>query len=224
MMSDTTIARAGEAEGPLEFTAGTWGFFGWSLLVMLGEVLIIPSPWTSAAYYRWCVAHVRVPGARQPVFTGTAGDIWWAFVLLGLLGYAGAYSGWLELALAVFEVLLYWVVIRWFFAKLSWQDQTAPFAFTGSYWGLLGWSVLCWLSIFTIIGWAWAIPAMTRWICRNVQGGQRPLAFTATGLGLLWRSIVLVLCSILIIPIPWISRWYAAWLVSQFYLGTPPRA
>jgi len=207
-----------------ENAKGTWAFFGRSLLLMLGEVLIIPSPWTSAAYYRWCVAHIRVPGSRQPAFAGQAGDIWWVFILLALLGYAGAYNGWLELAFAVLDVLLYWFVIRWFFAMITWQDQTTRLTFTGSFLGLLGWSVLCWLSILTVVGWAWTLTAMTRWMCRHVVGAERPLSFTASGWGLLWRSFVLVLCSILIIPIPWISRWYAAWVVSQFYLGTPAPA
>jgi hypothetical protein len=38
-------------------------------------------------------------------------------------------------------------------------------------------------------------------------------------LDLLWRSLVLVLLNVLIIPIPWTTRWYLRWLISQFALA-----
>jgi hypothetical protein len=45
--------------------------------------------------------------------------------------------------------------------------------------------------------------------------GTAEFEFTATGLSILWRTLVAVLLSILIIPIPWIMRWYTRWMISQ---------
>jgi hypothetical protein len=36
----------------------------------------------------------------------------------------------------------------------------------------------------------------------------------------LWRTLVVVLLSILIIPIPWMMRWYMQWMLSQVAVRT----
>jgi hypothetical protein len=51
-----------------------------------------------------------------------------------------------------------------------------------------------------------------------VQGSSRELIFTASGLGYLWRALVLALTAIFIIPIPWTAWWFTRWLVSQLAL------
>jgi hypothetical protein len=45
------------------------------------------------------------------------------------------------------------------------------------------------------------------------------LQFTASGWGLLWRSVLFTVACIFIVPIPWTFRWYTRWMVSQFALG-----
>ena len=70
------------------------------------------------------------------------------------------------------------------------------------------------VSFVTIIGWAWVIKFTMQWICRNVRGTAR-FEFTATGLSVLWRTLVFALLSALVIPIPWILRWYTTWYISQ---------
>jgi hypothetical protein len=45
--------------------------------------------------------------------------------------------------------------------------------------------------------------------------GTAEFAFTGTGLEILWRTVVVVLLCILIIPIPWMMRWYTQWILSQ---------
>jgi hypothetical protein len=82
----------------------------------------------------------------------------------------------------------------------------------------VGWYVLMYLSFITIIGWAWVVTAWMRWNCRNIDGTQREVIFNATGLEMLWRTVVFGLGCALIIPIPWVMRWYATWYVSQFAL------
>ena len=74
------------------------------------------------------------------------------------------------------------------------------------------------LSVITIIGWAWVITAWMRWICRNIEGTRREMVFNASGLEVLWRTIVFAIGCVFMIPIPWVMRWYASWYVSQFAL------
>ena len=57
-----------------------------------------------------------------------------------------------------------------------------------------------------------------RWICRNIEGTQREILFIATGLEMLWRTLVFAVGAAFIIPIPWVMRWYTTWYVSQFAL------
>ena len=75
------------------------------------------------------------------------------------------------------------------------------------------------LSFLTIIGWAWVVTAWTRWICRNISGTRREIIFNASGLEVLWRTVVLIIACAFLIPIPWVMRWYATWIVSQFALA-----
>jgi hypothetical protein len=74
------------------------------------------------------------------------------------------------------------------------------------------------LSVITVIGWAWVITAWMRWICRNVAGTRREIVFGATGWQVLWRTVLFGLGCALLIPIPWAMRWYATWYVSRFAL------
>jgi hypothetical protein len=57
-----------------------------------------------------------------------------------------------------------------------------------------------------------------RWNCRNVAGTRREIVFNATGLQVLWRTLVFALGFAFLIPIPWVLRWYVCWYVSQFAL------
>ena len=99
------------------------------------------------------------------------------------------------------------------------NGQPLPIAFTGDALGYVGWQVLLYVSFITIIGWAWVVTAWMRWICRNIEGTQREVIFTGTGLEVLWRTIVFVIACIFIIPIPWVLAWYGRWYASQFALA-----
>ena len=46
------------------------------------------------------------------------------------------------------------------------------------------------LSFITIIGWAWVLKLMMQWVCKEVRGAPG-FEFTATGLSVLWRTLVL---------------------------------
>jgi hypothetical protein len=72
--------------------------------------------------------------------------------------------------------------------------------------------------VITIIGWAWVYVAQIRWMCRHLEGTRRDVVFKGSGLQFLWRSIVTLLVSVFIIPIPWMYRWFSRWLASQVVL------
>jgi uncharacterized protein DUF4339 len=214
------ITRTGgsfSTDEPLAAEFGVWSLLGRSLLLFIGNLLVIPAPWAATGFYRWFVAHLHVPQRPSLAFTGNPGDIWYAFVILALCPYADltGVRG-LSLILTPLEAFLSWMIIRWIVANISSEGHQLPLSFEGSVWVYIGWHVLFALSIITIVGWAWVITAWMRWICRNIAGTRRDVEFDASGWQVLWRTVVFGLCVILIIPIPWILRWYTSWFVSQF--------
>jgi hypothetical protein len=192
-----------------------WSFFGYCVLLVVGEIVIIPTPWIVTAYYRWLTPRLHVPGRPNLGFTGQVGDIWYVFIALPLLGYVGYISSTLQLLAIPAQAALSWMVLRWFVSHLTSNGQPLPITFDGSIWMFIGFQLLMFIAIFTIIGWAWVISFFMRWVCRNVGGTRREIVFSGTGLQVLWRTIVFSLACILIIPIPWMIRWYAQWYVSQ---------
>jgi hypothetical protein len=213
----------GSDGGPLSLKLELWPFFGWTLLNQIGLWLVIPAPWVATAYYRWMILRLKVPGRPDLGFTGRARDIWYVFIALGLAMDAAffdiPYLLYLEIPV---QALLLWMILRWVAANFSSKGQRLPIAFEGSALIFIGWQVLLSISFITIIGWAWVIPAIARWICRNISGTRRAIVFSATGWQVLWRTMLCLLGSVLVIPIPWIIRWYTQWFAAQFALV--PRA
>jgi GYF domain 2 len=195
-----------------------WSLLGHSLVYVIGMALVIPAPWAATWFNRWLVSRVRVPGRPNLEFTGNVADIWYVFVALGLLIYIEQISVYAQLAGIVVQGFLGWMVIRWIASHLSSNGQPLPVSFNGNVWAYIGWQVLLMLSFITIIGWAWVATAWTRWICRNISGTRREVIFNASGLDVLWRTLVFAIACVFIIPIPWVLRWYASWYVSQFAL------
>ena len=210
---------AGRGEGSLSIDLGLWSFLGRGLVFVIGMLLVIPAPWVATSFYRWMASRVDVPGRPNFAFTGQVGDIWYVFVATGLLSYAGLSDiSYLRYILIPIEALLSWMTVRWIAANLSSNGERLPVVFSGSALGYVGWYLLMWLSVITIIGWAWVVPAWMRWICRNIAGTRREVSFNGTGWEVLWRSVLFILGWVLLIPIPWVMRWYTSWYVSQFAL------
>lgn len=209
---------AGSPGNALSADLPLFGLFGRALAYIIGMLLVIPAPWVGVWFYRWFASRVQVPGRPNFSFTGQVGDIWWAFILLALLGLVGAYDPVYQIIAIVLQAVVSWFILRWAVDNLASNGQKIPLVFNGSIWGYIGWQVLLIVSFITIIGWAWVITAMLRWICRNISGTRREIVFNGSGLAVLWRSIVFALVSCLIIPIPWMLRWYGNWYVSQFAL------
>jgi hypothetical protein len=204
---------------PLSVEPGVWALLGRGLLFSIGSILVIPAPWTATSFYRWFVERLRVPQRANIGFTGKPGDIWYVFVLQGLCLYAGFGDDWYPGLIAIpVEGFLSWLTVRWVVANISSEGRQLPFTFAGSPWAYVGWYVLLYVSAITIIGWAWVITAWMRWMCRNVEGTRRAIAFNAGGGQMLWRTLLLAAAMVLIIPIPWVLCWYVRWYVSQFAL------
>lgn len=192
--------------------------FTWRTIVfVIGSIFIIPVPWLFVWYERWLVSCVHVPGRPSLSFTGRAVALvpWYfgAIVLAVLLDLTGV--RWLSDLMTVVEIVLCWLLLRWFIENIASNGQQLGLKFSGSFWAFLGWNILFALSVITIIGWAWVYTAQMRWIYHNIEGTRREIVFKATGLDYLWRAIVFAIASAFIIPIPWVARWLLRWLASQ---------
>ncbi|MDA9479025.1 hypothetical protein XI03_31975 [Bradyrhizobium sp. CCBAU 65884] len=212
------VASSGDARGRLSVDLPLWPFLGWCILLVVGNAVVVPAPWIATVYYRWLFPRVHVPQRPNIGFTGQVGDIWYVFVALALAGYVGLVHDLFQLATIPLQAFLSWMVMRWVVANLSSNGQPIPMTFDGSPWAFIGWQLLMFLAMFTIIGWAWVMAAWMRWICRNIVGTRREVIFVATGLQLLWRTLAFGFGCLLIIPIPWLLRWYFTWTMTQFEL------
>src|ERR1700730_10600763 len=174
---------------PLSVEFGIWELLGRALLVVVGDLLVIAAPWTKTGFYRWFVAHLRIPQRPDAVFTGKPGEIWYAFVVLALGIYAGlVHIPYLKFVLVPVQAFCWWIIIRWLIANISPDGHHRPVAFTGDSWPYVGWYLLAAVSFFTIIGWAWVLTAWARWMRRHIEGTRRQLAFDASGWQILWRG------------------------------------
>jgi hypothetical protein len=209
----------GQGGGPLSIEFGIWDFTWRSLVLCIAMLFVIPFPWALLMYIRWVVSRVHIPQRPNLAFSGRVVDLMWFYAVVALVVAAGwTQSQWLHLASTLVEFLLSWLLVKWFFANLSSNGQSIGLRFTGSFWGFLGWNLLVALSVFTIIGWGWVYVAQMRWMYRHIEGTRREVVFHGTGLEFLWRSIVTALLCALVIPIPWMYRWFMRWLLSQTVL------
>jgi GYF domain 2 len=204
--------------GALSMDLPLWPLLGRTILYVIGFLLVVPAPWVATSYYRWMASRTSVPGRPNFAFDGMVGDIWYVFIALALMSYAGQLNNYLPIVAVLIEAFLSWMILRWIAGNLSSNGQPLPIAFNGSALTYVGWYVLMFLSFITIIGWAWVITAWMRWICRNIGGTRREIIFNGSGLEVLWRTRVFSIGCAFLIPIPWALRWYAQWYASQFAL------
>lgn len=215
--NDITTGPGGSM--PLSAKFELWPFLGRSILFVIGEILVLPTPWTSVHLYRFVAERVRVPGRPNLGFTGQPLDIWYVFIGMAILGYVGVSdSPLLKLLSVVGQAFLGWMILRWGLSKLASNGRPLPISFEGSPLVYFAWHLFMLVSAVSIIGWAWVLTAWMRWICRNIAGTRREVVFTGSGLEVLWRSIVFTIGCVVIIPIPWVLRWYTQWYISQFAL------
>ncbi|MGC2780321.1 MAG: DUF4339 domain-containing protein [Bradyrhizobium sp.] len=212
-------AGPSEPGSALSARLDTWPYFGWALLYVVGQLVIVLTPWTAVYLYRYVIERIRVPGRPNLSFTGQPLDIWYVFIGMGVLTYVGLSDRpFVQLIALVGEAFLGWMILRWVLSRIASNGEPLSIRFEGSPVVYFGWYLLTLVSAITIIGWAWVLTAWMRWVCRNIQGTRREVVFNASGLEVLWRTLVFALGCSLIIPIPWLLRWYSAWYISQFAL------
>ena len=201
---------------------------GWIALSVVGQILIVPSPWTTPRFCRFLCEQAILPNGRRFGFTGGPRNVWYITIGLGLLvllpeaalqatDLADAGPALLVLLLIVFSIVdwcLSLALIHWFVAHVQSDDRRLSLRFGGSLLAFFGWQILMALSLFTVIGWAWVTSRYMRWLCRSVRGNAA-FDFTGSGLAILWRTVVFVALCSLILPIPWMLRWLVAWYVSR---------
>ena len=205
--------------GPVALAFLGTGFqaLGYGLLAAILMILIIPYGWGVSLLSGWYVNNFAFSDGRTATFTGRGSQIWYYFLIYVLLIFAnvipfiGTIIGWL-LALRI-----QLAVVRWFFSHIQ-LSTGQSLRFEGGYWLFVGWMLLWIFSIYTIIGWAWVASAGMRWLCRNVDMGQEHLEFVGSGVEFLWRGIIVVLGSILIITIPWLAVWYIQWITRNILI------
>ena len=207
------LAGAGPREGrvTLEFRGTASQAYIWIPWWILLSLLVIPAGWGVASLSRWYLRNLRFSDGTEAWFEGSGGQIWWYFVLQGVLGIIGSFVPFLGLASLFVDAWVDFVVLRWFSQNSRLSNGTRP-SFRGTYWTYLGYYLLLVLSFLTIIGWAWIMSAIMRWICRNLTIGSRQVVFVGTGFGFLWRGIAATLGSLPIVTIPWVWVWFMRWL------------
>lgn len=210
---------AGALDSDFPFLEFVWR----SLVFCIGSLFVIPLPWLLVWYLKWLVPCVRVPGRPNLSFEGTAMTVvpWYFGAVVLVIAVAMLGSELLSNLTIIVQVALYWLFIKWAVANLASNGQPLGLSFSGTIWAYLGWNLLVVVSVLTIIGWAWVYAAWTRWMCKNIQGTRRSVIFNGTGLEILWRGLVVIIGCVLIIPIPWVVRWYMQWFISQ--LAVVPR-
>jgi GYF domain 2 len=213
--------------GPMQPSFPVWGLFWRSIVLMFAIAFIIPAPWAGLWFYRWIAEQVALPGGRRLWLESTLGECWYIFAGLGLVeligpGLAGSQAqGSTSLIALALSVFLNVLLIGWFCRSLRAEQGGLSLAFEGGFLGYFGWVLLLAISMLTVIGWAWALKYMIRWICAKVVG-THAFEFVGSGLDLLWRSLVLALALGFLLPFPWALRWFADWYVSQIVVT--PRA
>lgn len=214
----------------IAFTGTGFQALGWGILSCLLSLLIIPAAWGAVALYRWFVRNITFSDGTKASFEGKGEQVWGYFAVGMLLGFIPQLSRAVEdpvtkllvsiglpILLLPLSAAIWLRIMRWFFSNIRLSCGT-NLNFKGSYSSYLGWMLLVSLSVYTIVGWAWASVAMLRWMCRNIEAGHNRLEFVGRGWEFLWRCFLAGLASILIIPIPWVWLWVVRWVTGNMLI------
>jgi len=190
---------------------------GWLLSIWILSIgLGLAGPWIFEAVCRWFCQALRFSDDSRADFSGRGGQIfgWWILWMLAGHRWNIATPERVALEIALFFLGLWSTlnVLRWFVSHIE-LTTGRRLVFDGGYVELLGWQILLALSVLTIIGWAWALAAMYRWLADHTSGPDAVVKFHGVGGQILWRTLAAFLFSIPVVTIPWAWLWYARWLV-----------
>ena len=218
---------ANTSEVRLEFHGTVWEATKWIVLSILASIVVFPLAWVNAGIARWVCRATQFSDGTVATFRGTGGDVvvWHVILLLLVIGQQFVIAGndmqgadvpvLIVLYVATLAIVLN--ILKWFVYN-TYLSSGPHLIFTGSFLGLLGWYVAILISAFTIVGWAWVVVAMYRWMARHVKGQGIAIEFRGSGLELLWRSLAVALGSILIVTIPFLTVWLSRWLIQNVVL------
>jgi uncharacterized membrane protein YjgN (DUF898 family) len=209
----------------LTFKGGALPMFGRMLLSVLLTSLILPAAWGVVPLIRWIIEHVEWSDGTQARFDGEPGEVWYLFSLTALIGllpalaplaFGNTFMVRLITAIVISVLAAFIAVPLWqWYTRHTRIGQTADLTFDADPLRYAGMNILVQLSMYTIIGWAWAITALQRWIFSHVRSNEIRFEFTGSGLSLLWRGLAAGFAMLLIIPIPWVMRWLIVWFIEQ---------
>jgi len=210
----------------LEFRGTPLQWLRWMLLAIGGALLVVPLAWVTAAIARWACRNTTFSDGTTVEFRGTGDEVvvWHVFYIFVLVGHfflvhaVDEKSGVAHVAIMIAAnfVMLYilLMLIKWFVYNVKIAPGPAM-SFAGGFLGLLGWSLLVALSVITIVGWAWALAGLYRWMAENVKGRGVRFEFHGKGHEILWRVLATVAGSVVIVTIPWLTIWLKRWLVED---------
>ena len=189
-----------------------WLVGAWTVALLLG----IAGVWLFEAACRWFCGNIWLSDGDTAGFSGMGAEIlgWWTLWIL-----CGRHWGLDKLPENLLEFALYFVgiwaslnILRWIVRNVA-LSSGRRFVFTGGYRELLGYHILFLVSMLTIIGWAWVLAAMFRWMASNTASEDAVLEFHGEGFEVLWRTLGAILFCIPVVTIPWAWVWYTRWLV-----------
>lgn len=223
-------------DATLDFTGSAVGILGWFVLYILGTISVIGLAWVTAGFARWMCRHVRFSDGTQAEFRGTGDQvvIWhilYIFVMVlvqflsadavsaGLGVFAAILLGMIVVLTAILHTIIKWFVFNVKLTNPATGTTGPDLTFEGSYGALLGWYLAMAVSVYTIIGWAWVVPAFYRWLASKVKGKGRVFSFHGEPLQFLWRVVAVSVGTMLIVTIPWLYQWLTKWLVQQIRMS-----
>jgi hypothetical protein len=225
---DLRVPATASGIGPLHPCLPVWELFWRSIVASLGVALVVTAPWAGLWFTRWFAGRLALPSGVRLFLQGDIDQSWPIFVGFGLIGLGLGLVNPNPTGEIVAGVLLllnaalsFWLT-RWFSSALRSEDGSLKVSFEGGFWTYFGWSVLFLFAVETIIGWAWILKLMLRWICSQTVGTHE-FEFAGTGLGILWRTFAAALGCAFILPIPWMIRWLSNWFITQIVV-TPAAA
>jgi hypothetical protein len=225
---DLRVPASASGIGPLQSSLPVWGLFWRSVIASLGIFLVVTAPWAGLWFHRWFAGRIALPNGVRLFLQADIDQSWPIFVGFGLIGLGLGLANTGPAGEIVAGVLLlvnaalgFWLT-RWFSRALRSEDGSLKVSFEGGFWTFFGWSVLFLFAVETVIGWAWILKLVLRWICSQTAGTHE-FEFTGTGLGILWRTFAAAVGCAFILPIPWMIRWLSSWFVSQIVV-TPADA
>jgi len=152
----------------LAFEGGALKLAGRGLIAVVLSALIIPAAWGAVFLFRWVVENLSLSDGTKASFVGRGKDIWGYFVIVALAGavpqvLSGVFrdnSGtevlvlWgAILLLTPVTVAVYLKIFHWLLSNIKLSCGT-NLSFEGRFGAYLGWVVLLYVSLFTIVGWA----------------------------------------------------------------------